>query len=171
METSIMTDNIIREVRKALDQLDEHAIADLTNAKIQTALYQACKQCDPDFEVYASKAREAREEWLYDVFCRSCDDDGYPKRNVLVAECERAGKGAVYDDFEKLLVARADVRIMLFNGNHWSEGERFEEFAKYVERCEHTVAGDIYLLVARVSNPERFQYYRIDAFQAKCILE
>ena len=56
METPIMTDNIIEEVRKALDQLDEQAIADLSNAKIQTALCRACRECDPDFEVYASKA-------------------------------------------------------------------------------------------------------------------
>ena len=164
-----MTDKIIDEVRRALDALDKDTIANLTTKDVQTALCNACRQCDPEFELYASTT--IRGEWLFDVTCLRRDDDGYLKRVALVAECERYSQEEVYDDFEKLLLARADVRVMVFNGNRWPDDERFAVFAEYIKRCDHTVIGDTYLLAARVSNPERFQYCRIDACQAQRILE
>ena len=41
----------------------------------------------------------------------------YPSLHVeapLVAECEWGNKGGIEDDFEKLLLARAGVRMMIF---------------------------------------------------------
>ena len=71
---------------------------------------------------------------------------------------------------EEVLV-RADVRVMVFDGNFWGADEdKFEEFAKYISKCDRTEAGDTYLLAAWMT-AERFQYCRIDAFQSQCILE
>ena len=68
-------------------------------------------------------------EWLYDVtwlkYERQRDGLEWPATALieapLVAECEWGrGKNLEYivEDFEKLLLARADVRLMIFDGNH-----------------------------------------------------
>ena len=68
-------------------------------------------------------------EWLYDVtwleYERESDDFKWPSAALikapLVAECEWGrgnNLGYIVEDFEKLLLARADVRLMIFDGNH-----------------------------------------------------
>ena len=87
-----------------------------------------------------------------------------------VAESEWGSKDDVHDDFEKLLLARADVRVMVFDGRRYGTGntDRFEEFAKYIGKCDRAETGDTYLLAAWM--PDKFEYCRIDAFQAHRML-
>lgn len=87
-----------------------------------------------------------------------------------VAESEWGSKDDVHDDFEKLLLARADVRVMVFDGRRYGTGttDRFEEFAKYIGKCDRTETGDTYLLAAWM--PDKFEYCRIGAFQAHRML-
>ena len=63
---------------------------------------------------------------------------------------------------------------MVFDGNYWRAGEdKFEEFAKYIAKCDRTEPGDTFLLAAwptRESESNEFQYCRIDAFQSQRIL-
>ena len=68
------------------------------------------------------------------------------------------------------MLVRADVRVMVFDGGYWTDDEnRFEEFARYIARCEVTEPGDTYLLAAWF--PDRFEYCRIDAFQSQGMLD
>ena len=57
-------------------------------------------------------------EWLYDVTWLKYEHEG--ERLLIeapsVAECEWGNKGDIDDDFEKLLLARAGIRLMIFNG-------------------------------------------------------
>ncbi len=62
-------------------------------------------------------------EWLYDVTWLEYEKNDRGKLvNLvdapLVAECEWGNKGDIEDDFEKLLLARAGVRLMIFDGNY-----------------------------------------------------
>lgn len=98
-------------------------------------------------------------EWLNDFTCLDHNDDGWLKRIPLVAESEwNDKKDEIEKDFKRLLVARADVRVMVFNGNRYrtdesrsSQGKTsiesggLEKFTKYINECEHTQAGDTYL--------------------------
>ena len=99
-------------------------------------------------------------EWLYDFTCLEYNDDGWLKGIPLVAECEWASVDHINEDFEKLLLARADVRIMIFNGNHYREGEKsissdgLRDFRQYIKECEHTRPGDTYLFAARLHESE-----------------
>ncbi|MDE2756691.1 MAG: hypothetical protein OXI92_09115 [Acidobacteriota bacterium] len=123
-------------------------------------------------------------EWLNDFTCLDHDDDGWLKRIPLVAESEwNDKKDEIEKDFKRLLVARADVRVMVFNGNRYrtdesrsSQGKTsiesggLEKFTKYINECEHTQAGDTYLLASRLHEGEggisvnhRFDFYRFDA--------
>ena len=123
-------------------------------------------------------------EWLYDLTFLEYDDGyEYLKRIPLVAESEWKDPYEIEDDFQKLLAARADVRLMVFNGNWYrtdeprsSEGKTsiesdgLKRLIKYITECEHTQAGDTYLFAARLHEDEggrsanhRFDYHRFDA--------
>ena len=165
-------DQIVCEVRKALHELHNKSVVDWTK-EVKTALCKACKNHDRQFKLYASGMNNVVDggEWLYDVTCLSYDAGGYLKRIPLVAESEWGSRNDVHDDFEKLMLARADVRVMVFDGRRYgtSKEARFEEFAKYISECDRTETGDTYLLAAWT--PGKFAYYRIDAFQAYRMLD
>jgi hypothetical protein len=55
-------------------------------------------------------------EWLYDVLWYKVDD-AFLRDVLLVAESEWGDLKAIKCDFEKLLVARADHRVMVFESN------------------------------------------------------
>ena len=109
-------------------------------------------------------------EWLYDFTCLEYSDSECLKGIPLVAECEWGNEDHINEDFEKLLLARADVRVMIFNGNHYKVRESIPShglrgFRKHIRKCKHTRAGDTYLFAARlhessdgVSVNHRFDY-------------
>lgn len=72
-------------------------------------------------KVYASGVpRNKRDdgEWLYDVTWLQYETSGRGELidAPLVAECEWGDEQDIEDDFEKLLLARARVRVMIFGG-------------------------------------------------------
>lgn len=122
-----------------------------------------------------------RSEFLYDLTCVKRNGD-WLKRVPLVAESEWGNPKCIEYDFQKLLLARADVRLMVFNGNHYrtdyqsSEGKTsidsggLEKFVKYITECEQTRKGDTYLFAARLHEDKngkpvnhRFDYHRFTA--------
>ena len=170
-------DQIVCEVRNALHELHNKQVVDWTK-EVKTALCEACKRCNQQLKLYANGVDKVVDnckiadggEWLYDVTCLSYDAGGYIRRIPLVAESEWGSKDDVYYDFEKLLLARADVRVMVFDGRVYGAAnmDRFEEFAKYIGKCDSTETGDTYLLAAWM--PDKFECCRIDAFQAHRML-
>ena len=100
------------------------------------------------------------DEWLYDLTCIKYNH-GWLKRVPLVVECEWGTTDQINDDFEKLLLARADVRLMIFNGNYYrDEGQKsipsngLDVFRRYIRNYEHTRTGDTYLFAARLHEGE-----------------
>ena len=107
-------------------------------------------------ESYKSCASEVSNatwvEWLYDVVWLDTDGIGLIRAVPLVAEVEWGNEEDVWDDFQKLLAARAEERVMIFDEKgpelrSWlerqieafvpsREGDRYS-FASYVasERC------------------------------------
>lgn len=141
---------------------------DIGTEAVKTALCEACKTID---HVYAYASRVERPpadggEWLFDVTGLLYDQDNYLRRTVLVAESEWGPQNEIYSDFQKLLLARADVRVMVFDGTQ-NPGYRaiIEIFATYIARCEQSQAGDIWLFAAWM--PDGFHFHRIDAFQSQ----
>ena len=81
--------------------------------------------------------------------CLRYDDVGYIQRIPFVAECEWGSKNDVYDDFEKLLLARADLRVMVFKGDLWDSADAaFADLQAYITACQYTTPHDAFLLVA-----------------------
>ena len=164
-------EQIVREVHKALDEIHHPSVVGWTK-EVKTALCKACKNCNEHLALFANGVDKVVHggEWLYDVTCLSYDAGGYVRRIPLVAESEWGSNDDVHDDFEKLLLARADVRVMAFDGRRYGAAnkDRFEKFTKYIDRCDRTETGDTYLLAAWM--PDKFEYCRIDAFQAHRML-
>lgn len=99
-------------------------------------------------------------EWLYDVTCLRYDEP-WPtqQKNLLVAEVECGGRdshAAVLDDFGKLLVVRAELRVMVYHEAH----APIEELAGYIQQCRDSQVGDTYLLATFADN--QLTYHRID---------
>ena len=171
-------DRLINEMRNRLDLLFPEPDLGWTEA-VKIALCEACKACDPQCQLYASGVRRVEEEgglanggeWLFDVTCLQYDSDGYLRRVPLVAESEWSRRiDDIYSDFEKLLVACADVRVMVFDGTIWSgDDNKFDEFSAYITKSEHAAAGDTYLLAAWL--PDGFEYCHIEAFRRQRLLD
>ena len=100
--------------------------------------------------------RANKPEWLYDVTClRYKDRWPAQQQALLVAETEWGDPNTnLLPDFAKLLVARAELRVMIYHGP-----PRFDELANFIRRCFDTTAGDTYLLA---TFNHRMKYCRID---------
>lgn len=161
-----MKERIVDAVRRELDELDANAVSDWTK-EVKTALCNACREALKDtgqqVKLFASGVADATDggEWLFDVTCLLYGDDGFMCRAPLVAESEWGLRSEVGDDFEKLLLARADVRVMVVDRNYWDSTEDVAaELARYVAAHEKGTPTDTYLLAAWTR--EGFEYRVID---------
>ena len=175
---------IMRKVQKGLNSLkvakDEKNEVWTREVKTQLCKIGKCL----GYSVYASgvdKDHRHGGEWLYDVTWLEYKCIGDPRLRSfltnahLVAECEWGGSGDICDDFEKLLLARASMRLMIFDGDHFnqwgsSSTEFAEQLAERVRKFNGRLDEDAWLLAAwerRIAptNPNdwwRFKYFTID---------
>ena len=134
-------DQIMSAIRKGLDSLDISASDPGWTKAVLTKLCTIGRGFG--FQVGAKKdlvdeAHRDRGEWLYDtIWLDGCDSDDDLLAGVpLVVECEWANdkwevywKKIIYD-FNKLLLARAQVRLMIFDGSGRNDNPGSEEIAK-----------------------------------------
>ena len=122
-----------------------------------------------DCSVYASsnfvdKKEKCGGEWLYDItWCKY--ENKLLKSVPVVAECEWGDLPQIKDDFEKLLLARAAVRVMVFDGMYCKNGAEAiaNKLCSWVGSFEGSRKGDTYLLVGyeRDGKIWCFQYFKI----------
>jgi len=104
-------------------------------------------------KVYASNCDQKDSgEWLYDL--TGIEEEGdYWKGIPLVLESEWKGRnnqrnyeGEILYDFRKLLVSRADHRVMVLEvESKEKEKEVVERLLQHVQNCRHSTGGDRYL--------------------------
>lgn len=155
---------IMRAIREGLDSLELTPTDDWTKA-ILTRLCEIGRGFG--FQVGAKVDESNRDwaEWLYDVTWLQYDDHNLLVDAPLVAECEWGQFGDIKDDFEKLLLARSGVRLMIYDGNHKSGSRGIaEELAKSIREFNGSRAEDAWLLVAWEKCGEkawRFRYFTV----------
>ena len=161
-------DEMIRQILNAIDEIEGMQCRDQWSnpewtRKIKTAL---CKVgIRNGYYVCASSVDVEKDcgEWLYDVCW--LDYDGKLRRMRMAAESEWGKNiGDIDDDFSKLLIARASLRVMVCDGRHLPDGEQGIDTAKRLRQwvgayCDRRV-GDTYLLV--VYERLRFWRYRLE---------
>lgn len=107
------------------------------------------------YEVRTS-ARES-SEWLYDM-CWLETRDGFVTSAELVLESEWKQSAAEYD-FDKLLLARAKHRVMVFTAlKREGPGGSIERLIHRVRQFGHSALGDRYLFAAWVNSEWAFDY-------------
>ena len=159
-------ERIVDAVRTGLDELQVKSVSDWTK-EVKTTLCQACREALKDsgqrVKLFASGVGDEADggEWLFDVTCLLYDEEGFIHRVPLVAESEWGLRTEVGDDFEKLLLARADVRVMVVDRNYWDSTEDVAaELAPYVAGYLDGTPADTYLLAAWTR--DGFEYRVID---------
>ena len=90
--------------------------------------------------------------WLYDLSIQEVTDDG-SWRNVVIAECEWGGWKAIEEDFEKLVVGRAQLRVMVYDSSYATA----KDFIGWINRHQDNGLEDTYLLVAYEGSAEKRQ--------------
>ena len=113
-------------------------------------------------------------EWLYDMTwleytdhtVGSAQTSGWLVDVPLVAECEWSGVQEIEDDFSKLLLARASVRLMVCYDRHPNGPHGMaEQLAEFIQRFNGTRAEDVYMLAVLSWNDDegsfRFRYFKL----------
>ena len=94
---------------------------------------------------------------FYKVTCLRYDEgDWLSRETLLVAQVHWGAANPILQNFVKLLVARAKVRVMVYRDGLVAP----DQFENVIHDCHDTQAGDTYLLANRT--PGGFQYHRID---------
>ena len=168
MKTTAMQEGI----KKALNEMATSLVAEGKNTSVpwtakvlDTLTNEGNKQgfytCAPE-----GKAPKAtyRSEWLFDTcWLKYNEDENESLRQLaLAAECEwhvhPARPHFHRDDFEKLVVARADLRLLV------CEVQRETQVAKLIEVLEsyasgfNDAKGDEYMISCWIADKERFAH-------------
>ena len=126
-------------VRRALDEAFSE---NMGGSEVLAAICKACREFDSKLYLCATGTAGGAaddREWLYDVTCLDYDAEYFLRQTVLVAECQWGPEEEIYGDFEKLLVAQAAVRVMVFDGTYPAGYEKvFKAFDEYISRCRHS---------------------------------
>jgi hypothetical protein len=91
-------------------------------------------------------------EWLWDGVAWEISKGGRPGwvlRQPLVMESEWGGSYSVTDDFQRLMVARADHRLLVFGAQTEAEAnDLIKDCINGISDFRHTLPGDRYLFAA-----------------------
>ena len=140
---------LVDEVRQALDEAFSE---NMGGSEVTAAICKACRNFDSKLYLCATDTAGGAaddKEWLYDVTCLDYDAEYFLRQTVLAAECEWGPQEEIYGCFEKLLVAQAAVRVMVFDGTYPSGHEKvFKAFAEYISRYRHVHDAGSWLFAA-----------------------
>lgn len=149
-------DEISKGVREALITVNPRLSCKGENGKVRTKVIKTAL-CETGnklgYRVAASDVDNAKDtEWLFDVVWMTLawEPSRQLKRIHLVVESEFGNAGDIVDDFEKLLVARADVRLMVFEKRNKSKvEEEFNRLQNEARQFCQSQPGDHYILAGR----------------------
>jgi hypothetical protein len=99
------------------------------------------------YEVMVSKTERNKSEWLFDMVWFA-SKNGHIDHVYLVLESEFEPRiYNIIEDFNKLLVARAEVRVMIFaRRKTYQVEETFRDIEERIKSFSQTMRGDTYFL-------------------------
>jgi hypothetical protein len=168
MEESVMAGVLLSEIQGVIDPVSmlETAAGGLPTAEWTRVIKG--RLCDlasrSGCQVCASQCEKAYwPEWLYDVVwlrVREAPLSRLILDSPLVAEIEWSNDRAIQDDFQKLLLARADTRLMIFQA--WDSVRGRAIMDKLVEQIDAYTRGeqdDRYIFACYCTHTRRFDYH------------
>lgn len=165
---NVQPNDLEQRIMTTLDQIAVQAASEDKDwpysewtSRVKSSLGQIAYSCG--WEWYASGVESAHGgEWLLDGVAWHYDDQ---KRLSLpfVMESEwRRTLNELERDFQKLMVIRSDLRLMVFNEALEADANnRFKDLSDCVEEFRDSVLGDRYLLACRCWETKKFIFRNI----------
>ncbi|MBT3799662.1 MAG: hypothetical protein HOG05_00780 [Bacteroidetes bacterium] len=98
-------------------------------------------------------------EWLFDITWYRNDSNGNLVETPLIVESEWNSKiEEIKYDFEKLLVARADYKVMIFQGSTTNIPNIISQLKQEVNVFKATIPQDRYLFIAYNMDKGEFEF-------------
>ncbi len=157
---------IMRAVADGLNSIDVEIPSQVTEPVVKAKLCEIGR----GFRFYTcANTVEGADcnEWLFDVTWLKYDCDESLIDVPLVAECEWVNRKYIYDDFQKLLLARASVVLMIFAGGDECGSKKMADWlVEKVGKFNGSRDEEAWLLAAweRNDNEEKgwsFRYFKI----------
>lgn len=149
------------------------ALGDLAKTALNTGLYGAPNwtlkvvECmdmlgrGMNYKVSAS-GLFGEQEWLYDMVWYMTEGQDLNERLTsipLVMECEwSTASGKIEEDFEKLLLANADLRVMVCRTPPKYRADMTAYFRSAIDAYRQGRTGDHFLVVTRVEATGQFEF-------------
>ena len=154
-------DKIENEICNALDSIIDLCLETKGNKSWTKEIKRAFLKLGSKYgyETCSSGIEESNNaEWLYDLVWYNNYETNYIKNVFLVLECEwNIDFPSIKYDFEKLILAKAKYRVMIFQGrNEEKVKEVINDFKEIIKGCEMSVDGDKYLFEGYVINMEMY---------------
>lgn len=124
---------VMNAIREGLANLDVTPPVDWTKV-VLTKLCDIGRSFGFQVGAKVDKANRDWGEWLYDVTWLEYNDAGRVVSAPLVAECEWGNLERITEDFDKLLLARASVRLMICEGNRKRGSNRSKKITEELGR-------------------------------------
>lgn len=157
---------IMRKVAKGLNSIKAERPSQVTEPVVKTKLCEIGRN-EFRFYVCANSVEETDSgEWLFDVTWLKYDSNKSLIYVPLAAECEWGTFEHVYDDFQKLLLARASVALMIFEARECGSKEMAGCLAEKVGKFRGSGDENAWLLAAWERNDYQekgwsFRYFTI----------
>lgn len=115
-----------------------------------------------DWEVCSEVKELFEPEWLYDLVWWRNDSTGHLSEVYLVLESERDGRERpIMVDFEKLLVAKSTLKVMIFQGYNHSIPELLRKQEAGIKAFQRHDADEIFILAAFNNDLSRFEFRQV----------
>ena len=166
IDVEVMSRSVkLSDIRGILDDLPTKEVA-AGKAKWTQIIKERLCRLATDHRAYVCANRCGKAsypEWLYDVVWLRVDAGPLTTMildSPFVAEIEWSRDGAVRDDFQKLLLSRADTRLIVFQAwDEWRVQKMMDELVEQVKAYKRSQDSDRYLLAGYGSHTRHF-YYR-----------
>lgn len=167
-------DKTVQEIQSCLDEVHEYMNSKAESGerdslpawthKIKLALATLGHKLG-DYKVYGSKLDKEADgrEFLYDLCWLDYEKpEGFLRGAPLVVECEWGADNAIDDDFQKLVLARAKLKLIVFGENNKNNAETVENLIRHLQTSYEYQGseGDRYLFAGYEGNNEGFRYWQ-----------
>jgi hypothetical protein len=153
-------DQIEREIRGVLDSFGNDFWNEKWGERTLRVKNEIGSIGNGKYSIYASACDFSRNgEWLFDMTWLVLDNDGFILDVPLILESEWLPSDEIGNDFQKLMVGRAGLRVMIFSvpGGQKATTE-FENLRKAVGLFSAGQPSDRYLLAASCEEFGAFEY-------------
>lgn len=152
MNSNALMHKIVAEFRRLQEPSQQEFSQLPLTQKTQTVLATLCNLGNQLGYTARANVPEYQSEWLYDASWHHSDTSNRLTSVPMVAESEWGNIKKIEEDFQKLLLARSAVRVMVYDAWQDEDGRESAE-AINNKLCEHVrtfngAPGDTYLLIA-----------------------